>query len=71
MTAYDLDEAAVKKAVIASARRVAAADGGKLGRTAHAHVGPASLVHLLVTDASAPADEVAALEGDGVTVRTV
>ncbi|MDQ0785022.1 DeoR/GlpR family transcriptional regulator of sugar metabolism [Streptomyces sp. B3I8] len=72
MTAYDLDEAAVKKAVIASARRVvAAADGGKLGRTAHAHVGPASLVHLLVTDASAPADEVAALKGDGATVRTV
>lgn len=71
-TAYDLDEAAVKKAVIASARRVvAAADGGKLGRTAHAHVGPASLVHLLVTDASAPADEVAALKGDGATVRTV
>src|SRR4051812_2843908 len=43
MTAYDLGEAAVKKAVITSARRIiAAADGGKLGRTTHAYVGPST-----------------------------
>jgi DeoR family transcriptional regulator, fructose operon transcriptional repressor len=71
LTAYDLDDAAVKKAVIASARRViAAADGGKLGRTAHAYVGPSSLVHTLVTDTTAPADEVAALEETGTVVKT-
>nr|WP_258314813.1 hypothetical protein [Streptomyces sp. Act143] len=41
LTAYDLDDAAVKKAGIASARRViAAADSSKLGRTASAHVAP-------------------------------
>jgi DeoR/GlpR family transcriptional regulator of sugar metabolism len=58
MTAYGLDEAAVKKAVITSARRIiAAADGGKLGRTTHAYVGPSTLVDTLVTDTTASADE--------------
>lgn len=72
LTAYDLDDAAVKKAVIASARRViAAADASKLGRTAHAHVGPSALLHTLVTDTTAPADEVAGLEEAGTVVRTV
>ncbi|CAL9399630.1 Glucitol operon repressor [Streptomyces sp. enrichment culture] len=72
LTAYDLDDAAVKKAGIASARRViAAADGSKLGHTAYAHVGPAALLHTLVTDASAAADEVTALEAGGTVVRTV
>jgi DeoR/GlpR family transcriptional regulator of sugar metabolism len=72
MTAYDLDEAAVKKAAITSARRVvAAADGSKLGRTAHAHVGPSTLVHILVTDTTAPADEIAALEEAGTTLKIV
>ncbi|MFJ3205638.1 DeoR/GlpR family DNA-binding transcription regulator [Streptomyces sp. NPDC086989] len=72
LTAYDLDDAAVKKAGIASARRVVVAtDGGKLGRTAYAHVGPATLVHTLVTDTTAPADAVAALEGCGTVVKAV
>jgi DeoR family fructose operon transcriptional repressor len=71
LTAYDLDDAAVKKAAIASARRViAAADGSKLGRTAHACVGPSTLVHTLVTDTTAPADEVTALEAAGTIVTT-
>ncbi|MEV5775692.1 DeoR/GlpR family DNA-binding transcription regulator [Streptomyces antimycoticus] len=72
LTAYDLDDAAVKKAGIASARRViAAADGSKLGHTAYAHVGPAALVHTLVTDTTAAAEEVTALEAGGTVVRTV
>ncbi|MGW3466283.1 hypothetical protein ACWDE9_45125, partial [Streptomyces olivaceoviridis] len=72
MTAYDLDEAAVKKAVITSARRViAAADGSKLGRTAHAYVGPCTLVDVLVTDTTAPADETTALENSGLTLKIV
>lgn len=72
MTAYDLDDAAVKKASIASSRRVVlATDGSKLGRTAHAYVGPSTLIHTLVTDATAPADEVAVLEGGGTIVKTV
>ncbi|MFI9276246.1 DeoR/GlpR family DNA-binding transcription regulator [Kitasatospora sp. NPDC052896] len=72
LTAYDLDDAAVKKASIASARRtIVAADGGKLGRTAFAHVGPSTLLHTLVTDTTAPADELTALEGTGTIVKTV
>ncbi|MFC5219979.1 DeoR/GlpR family DNA-binding transcription regulator [Streptomyces coerulescens] len=72
MTAYDLDDAAVKKAGIASARRVlVATDGSKLGHTAHAHVGPSTLVDTLVTDATAPADEVTALERTGIVVKAV
>ena len=72
LTAYDLDDAAVKKAAIASTRRiVAAADGTKLGRTAHAYVGPSALIHTLVTDTTAPAEEVAALERAGTVVKTV
>ncbi|ATL81623.1 DeoR/GlpR family DNA-binding transcription regulator [Streptomyces malaysiensis] len=71
LTAYDLDDAAVKKAVIASTRRIiAAADGSKLGHTAHAYVGPSILLHTLVTDTTAPADEVAALEDTGTVVKT-
>ncbi|MGY0020976.1 DeoR/GlpR family DNA-binding transcription regulator [Streptomyces sp. cg35] len=72
LTAYDLDDAAVKKASIASARRViVAADGTKLGHTAYAYVGPSADLHTLVTDTGAPAGEVSALEGAGTVVRAV
>ncbi|MFI0940275.1 DeoR/GlpR family DNA-binding transcription regulator [Streptomyces sp. NPDC021020] len=72
LTAYDLDEAAVKKAAITASRRVVlATDGSKFGRTAYAYVGPTPLLHTLVTDAAAPADELAALEAAGTAVRTV
>ncbi|ROQ62772.1 DeoR family transcriptional regulator [Streptomyces sp. 840.1] len=72
LTAYDLDDAAVKKAGIASARRIiVAADGSKLGHTAYAHVGPVTLLHTLVTDASAASAEVTALQDAGTLVRTV
>lgn len=72
LTAYDLDDAAVKQAAIGSARRViAATNGAKLSRTAHAFVAPVAALDTLVTDASAPADELAAMSAAGVTVRTV
>ncbi|ELS58499.1 putative transcriptional regulator, DeoR family [Streptomyces viridochromogenes Tue57] len=72
LTAYGLDDAAVKKAGIASTRRIiVVADGSKLGHTAYAHVGPATLLHTLVTDTSAPADEVTALEATGIVVQAV
>jgi DeoR/GlpR family transcriptional regulator of sugar metabolism len=72
LTAYDLDDAAVKKAIIASSRRiVAAADGSKLGRTAQAYVGPSTLLHTLVTDAAAAEEHVTALEDAGTVVGTV
>ncbi|WP_371483762.1 DeoR/GlpR family DNA-binding transcription regulator [Kitasatospora sp. NBC_00315] len=72
LTAYDLDDAAIKRAAIASARRViAVADGAKLTRTALAFVAPASALHAVVTDEGAPAGESAALAAAGVTVRRV
>lgn len=72
LTAYDLDEAAVKKAGVASSRRVVlATDGSKFGRTAYAYVGPSPLIHTLVTDTTAPAEELAALESGGTLVKTV
>jgi DeoR family transcriptional regulator, fructose operon transcriptional repressor len=71
VTAYDLDDAAVKKAAIASSRRImAATDGSKIGRTAHAHVGASAVLHTLVTDATAPAGETGAI-ADGGTVLTI
>ncbi|MER6216092.1 MULTISPECIES: DeoR/GlpR family DNA-binding transcription regulator [unclassified Streptomyces] len=72
LTAYDLADAAVKRAAIASARRViAVTESQKLTRTALAHVLPASALHAVVTDAAAPQDAAAALATAGVTVRTV
>ncbi|MEU3347982.1 DeoR/GlpR family DNA-binding transcription regulator [Streptomyces sp. NPDC006700] len=71
LTAYDLDDAAVKRAAIESARRVlAVADGSKLSRTAHAFVAPVARLHTLVTDESAPPDEVEALRAAGTSVDT-
>jgi DeoR/GlpR family transcriptional regulator of sugar metabolism len=72
LTAYDLEDAAVKKAAIASSRRtVVATDGAKLGRTALAHVAPSAVLRTLVTDTTAPTDEVTALETAGTLVTTV
>ncbi|MFG2951022.1 DeoR/GlpR family DNA-binding transcription regulator [Streptomyces adustus] len=70
LTAYDLDDAAVKRAAMTSARRVLlATDGSKLGHTAFAHVGPSSLLHTLVTDTTAPSEELTALQDAGTVVR--
>ncbi|BAU87880.1 deoR family transcriptional regulator [Streptomyces laurentii] len=72
LTAYDLADAAVKRAAIASARRViAVADASKLSRTALAFVAPASALHSVVTDVSAPDDRTAALTAAGAVVRKV
>jgi DeoR/GlpR family transcriptional regulator of sugar metabolism len=72
LTAYDLDDAAVKRAAIASARRViVVAEAAKLTRTALALVAPASALHALVTEESAPVEETDALAAAGVTVRKV
>lgn len=70
LTAYDLADATVKRAAIASSRRViAVAEGVKLSRTALAHVTPASGLHAVVTDDDAPTDATEALSAAGVTVR--
>jgi DeoR/GlpR family transcriptional regulator of sugar metabolism len=47
------------------------ADGSKLGATAMAAVAPADAIDTLVTDDSAPADEIAALEALGIDVVVI
>ena len=70
LTAYDLADAAVKRAAIASSRRViAVADATKLTRSALAHVVPATALHCVVTDQDAPEGPVRELAAAGVTVR--
>ncbi|WP_098246702.1 DeoR/GlpR family DNA-binding transcription regulator [Streptomyces formicae] len=72
LTAYDLDDAAVKRAAIGSARRViAVAEAAKLSRTALAFVAPATALHAVVTDVTAQDEETDALATAGVTVRKV
>ncbi|WP_240660110.1 DeoR/GlpR family DNA-binding transcription regulator [Streptomyces sp. WAC 01529] len=72
LTAYDLDDAAVKRAAIASARRViAVAAAAKLSRTALAFVTPVAALHAVVTDDGAADEETDALAAAGVTVRKV
>jgi DeoR/GlpR family transcriptional regulator of sugar metabolism len=72
LTAHDLADAAVKRAAIASSRRViAATDGSKLRRTALAFVAPPTALHAVVTDPTAPDDEIQALGAAGITIRTV
>ena len=72
LTAYDLDDADIKAAAIASARRViAVTEGSKLTRTALARVTPVSALHALVTDTGAPDDEIGAIAAAGVAVTRV
>jgi DeoR/GlpR family transcriptional regulator of sugar metabolism len=72
LTAHDLADAAIKRAAVASGRRIlAATDGSKLSRTALAHVTPAATLDAVITDDGAPADAVAALEAEGVVVHRV
>ncbi|GAA5032093.1 DeoR/GlpR family DNA-binding transcription regulator [Streptomyces siamensis] len=72
LTAYDLADAATKRAAIGSARRViAVADAPKLTRTALAFVAPASALHAIVTDTSAPDEPTAALAAAGAVIRKV
>ncbi len=72
VTAHDLAEVPVKQAAIAAAQRVVAVgDAAKFGRTGLGHVCPVTALDVLVTDAGAPRDAVAAIEGAGVTVHHV
>ncbi|MCI0383080.1 DeoR/GlpR family DNA-binding transcription regulator [Streptomyces sp. CNQ085] len=72
LTAYDLADAAVKRAAITSARRVVAvADAAKFSRTALAFVAPVSALDAVVTEEGAPGDQTGALTAAGVTVREV
>ena len=66
------EEAAVKRAMVASARRVVAlVDHTKWGRVAFATFCPMDQIDLVITDAAAPEEMVAAVRSLGVEVRQV
>jgi DeoR/GlpR family transcriptional regulator of sugar metabolism len=68
--AHDLGDAAVKQALLASARRsVLALDSAKFGRGALAVVRELATFDVVVTDAAAPEPVLAALQADGVEVH--
>lgn len=69
VTNINLPEAEMKRAMVASARRVVVlADGSKLGAAALANVCPIDLVDVLVTDRSASLEQCAELRARGVEV---
>lgn len=72
VTAHDLTDAAVKKALRRSAQRtILIAEGVKFHRTALAVVCGLDEVDVLVTDSSAPADVLTGLVAAGVRVEVV
>jgi DeoR/GlpR family transcriptional regulator of sugar metabolism len=52
-------------------RRIVVADGGKLGRTKFARIGPATLADVVITDSAAPSHVVEELRGLGIRVEVV
>ena len=71
VTAYDLDDAAIKRALrSASERTILIAEGAKFTRSAMAVVCRLDEVDVLVTDESAPAEVLAFLSERGVHVVT-
>jgi DeoR/GlpR family transcriptional regulator of sugar metabolism len=72
LTAYDLGDAAIKRALRESARRViVAADSSKFARDGMAVVCDIRDADVLVTDADAPTETVGALRAAGVDVLCV
>ena len=70
--AHDLGDAAVKQALLASgSRSVLAADGAKFGRGALAVVCELTAFDVVVTDDSAPAPALEALQAAGVEVHRI
>ncbi|MCO5972276.1 hypothetical protein NDW01_28105 [Actinoallomurus sp. WRP6H-15] len=72
LTAPRLDEVPVKQAMIAVARRrIAVCDASKFTRTGLGRVCSVTDLDVIVTDAAAPAEAVAAISARGCVVRTV
>lgn len=70
--AHDLQDAAVKRAIMGSSRRtILVADSSKFSRSAMAAVCPLESIDLLVTDEAVPAEIVDRLSAEGVQVIVV
>lgn len=72
LTAYDLPDAAVKRAAMAASRRtIVVTDSSKFSVTALAFVAPVTALNAVVTDAGIPDAEADALTAAGATVWKV
>lgn len=72
LTAYDLPDAAVKRAAMAASRRtVVVTDSSKFAATALAFVAPVSALNAVITDTGIPDAESDALAAAGATVWKV
>jgi DeoR/GlpR family transcriptional regulator of sugar metabolism len=69
ITELDDGAAEIQRLMIEQSRRLTiVADGSKIGATTMASVAPATAINTLVTDSSAPPEELRALAGLGVDV---
>jgi DeoR/GlpR family transcriptional regulator of sugar metabolism len=72
VTEYNPEDAAVKRAAFANARRrVAVADGSKIGATAFARVCAIDQLDMLITDSSAPEGKLQEFRTAGLEVIVV
>lgn len=72
VTEYNPEDAAVKRAAFANARRrIAVVDGSKIGATAFARVCPVESLDMIVTDSSAPEDKIQEFRDASVEVLVV
>ena len=69
LTEYNLDDAGIKRAACASARRrIAVADGSKIGKTAFVKICAIDDLDILITDSTAPDDVLNQFRKAGVDV---
>ncbi len=72
VTEYNPEDAAVKRAAFANARRrIAVVDGSKIGATAFARVCPVESLDMIITDSSAPEDKIQEFRETGIEVLVV
>ncbi len=70
--AHNEGEASINRLMAERARRVAViADSSKIGMHAFAQICPTAAIHLLITDATASPEAIAAFQAEGVEVHTV
>ncbi|MFC7343800.1 DeoR/GlpR family DNA-binding transcription regulator [Saccharopolyspora griseoalba] len=72
LTAHDLEEVPIKKTAVSATQRVIApCHGAKFARTGLGFVCPVTDLDVVITDDSAPEEQVTALRAAGVEVRVV
>lgn len=72
VTDFYPEDIRLKRIAAANAgRRIVVADGGKLGRTKFARIGPATLADVVITDSGAPRQAIEDLRGLGIHVEVV